>query len=133
MTLLLVILGLFGAGLGLFTPANNSAIMGSAPPHRLGVAGGILNMTRSAGTSVGVAATGAVLATRLADRVGHPVAGTVGIPTAALAGAFDDALLFLAALALGAAVVSVVRKAKSAATTAPAAESKAATAEMAGL
>jgi EmrB/QacA subfamily drug resistance transporter len=106
----LVVLAVFGVGLGLFTPANNAAVMASAPPHRLGVAGGILNMTRSVGTSVGVAATGAVLATRLAGRVGHPVVGTVGVPTAALAGAFDDALLFLAVLALAAGLVSLLRK-----------------------
>ena len=35
--------------------------MASAPADWLGTAGGILNMTRSLGTSLGVALTGAIL------------------------------------------------------------------------
>ena len=48
---------LIGAGSGLFTPANNAAIMISAPPHRASIAGGVLNMTRAFGTALGVAIT----------------------------------------------------------------------------
>jgi MFS family permease len=48
-------LAVVGAGLGLFTPPNNSSVMGSAPPTHLGVAGGILNMARSLGMSWGTA------------------------------------------------------------------------------
>lgn len=43
-----------GIGMGIFTPPNNSAIMLSAPPERLGVAGGILNMMRALGLIFGV-------------------------------------------------------------------------------
>lgn len=57
--LLLELVGI-GAGLGAFTPANNAAIMGSVPRSRAGVAGGILNMTRGMGTSLGIALTGLV-------------------------------------------------------------------------
>jgi EmrB/QacA subfamily drug resistance transporter len=102
-------LAMLGIGLGLFTPPNNSAIMGSAPAHRLGVAGGILNMTRSLGTSLGVAATGAVLAARLAARLGAPVARTTEAPPAALLPALHETLLFLAGLALAAALLSATR------------------------
>ncbi|AFM41584.1 drug resistance transporter, EmrB/QacA subfamily [Desulfosporosinus acidiphilus SJ4] len=54
------ILGLIlvGAGMGIFTPPNNSSVMGSAPPEHIGVAGGILNMSRSLGMSMGVAIAG---------------------------------------------------------------------------
>jgi EmrB/QacA subfamily drug resistance transporter len=55
-------LAVVGAGLGTFTPANNAAIMSSAPRSHSGVAGGILNMTRGLGTSLGVALTGVVYA-----------------------------------------------------------------------
>lgn len=54
-----VLLGAFalvGVGMALFTPANNAAIMGSAPPARSGSAAGILNMTRGMGTALGIAA-----------------------------------------------------------------------------
>ncbi|MCL6452403.1 MAG: MFS transporter [Alicyclobacillus sp.] len=48
--------GLFlvGCGMGLFTPANNSHIMGSVPKRRLGISGGVLNMSRTLGMGLGV-------------------------------------------------------------------------------
>jgi EmrB/QacA subfamily drug resistance transporter len=105
----LLLLGLLGVGLGLFTPPNNSAIMGTAPQHRLGVAGGILNMTRSLGTSLGVALTGALLAVLLSAHSGGRVEGTINIEPAALQAAFHQTLLFLAALSALASVLSAVR------------------------
>jgi EmrB/QacA subfamily drug resistance transporter len=103
------LLALLGIGLGLFTPPNNAAVMGSAPANRLGVAGGVLNMIRSLGTSLGVAATGAVLATRLSARLGAQAALTLQAPPAILLPAFHDALLFLAGLALMAGLLSTAR------------------------
>ena len=105
----LVLLGLLGIGLGLFTPPNNAAVMGSAPANRLGVAGGILNMTRSLGTSLGVAATGAVLAIRLSGTIGGQAARTLDAPASALLPAFHETLLFLAGLALVAGLLSTFR------------------------
>ncbi|MGH9055552.1 MAG: MFS transporter, partial [Acidimicrobiales bacterium] len=53
--LFLLALAVTGVGLGAFTPPNNAAIMGSAPSHQTGMAGGVLNMTRGLGTSLGLA------------------------------------------------------------------------------
>jgi MFS family permease len=105
----LVLLGIFGVGVGLFTPPNNSSIMGSAPANRLGVAGGILNMTRSVGTSLGVALTGALLGVLLSAHAGEHVEGTLNVDPAALQVAFHQTLLFLAALAVAAGLLSAVR------------------------
>ncbi len=105
----LAMLALLGAGIGFFTPPNNSAIMGSAPPHRLGVAGGILNMTRSLGTSLGVAATGAILAVRLTAHAGHHVERTLDLTPAQLMPAFRETMLVLAGVAALAALISAVR------------------------
>jgi EmrB/QacA subfamily drug resistance transporter len=58
--LLAAALALVGAGLGLFTPSNNAAIMASAPRKESGVASGVLNMTRGMGTALGLALTGMV-------------------------------------------------------------------------
>lgn len=102
-------LALFGVGLGLFTPPNNSAIMGSAPANRLGLAGGVLNMTRSLGTSLGVAAAGAVLALALSSEAGHAVQSTLGAAPETLLPAFDACLYFLAALAVLAGIISGLR------------------------
>jgi EmrB/QacA subfamily drug resistance transporter len=107
--IVLGILALFGIGLGFFTPPNNSAIMGSAPAHRLGVAGGVLNMTRSLGTSLGVAATGAILALSLSALEGHAVESTLGAPGPDLLTAFRWCLLFLAAMAAAAGAISALR------------------------
>ena len=52
-------LAVVGAGLGLFTPPNNAAIMAAAPKPQSGMAGGVLNMTRGTGTALGLALTGA--------------------------------------------------------------------------
>jgi MFS family permease len=55
-------LALLGIGAGLFIPANNATIMGAVPKARLGVGGGLLNMMRGVGTSLGVALVGLALA-----------------------------------------------------------------------
>ena len=61
--ILVTVLVLLGIGMGLFTPPNNSAIMGSAPKEKLGVAGGVLNMMRSLGLIFGVDISGVVFTT----------------------------------------------------------------------
>jgi MFS family permease len=54
---------LLGFGMGMFTPPNNSAIMGAAPREKLGLAGGVLNMMRSLGLIFGVDISGVVFTT----------------------------------------------------------------------
>jgi EmrB/QacA subfamily drug resistance transporter len=105
----LTLLGLLGAGVGLFTPANNSAIMASAPSYRRGVAAGLLNMTRSLGTATGVAAVGTLLGLRLAARLGHPVQSTLDAPPVVLQSVFQEVLVALAILAALTALLSAAR------------------------
>ncbi len=38
----------------MFTPPNNSHVMGNVPKNSLGIAGGILNMSRTFGMSLGI-------------------------------------------------------------------------------
>lgn len=45
---------LLGIGLGLFQTPNNSSVMGSVPPERLGVASAFLSLVRSLGQSLGI-------------------------------------------------------------------------------
>jgi EmrB/QacA subfamily drug resistance transporter len=112
--LIVLLLGLLGVGMGLFTPPNNSAVMGTAPANRLGVAGGILNMTRSLGTSLGIALTGALLGILLSAQTGEHVEGTLNVDPAVLQVAVQQTLLFLAAVAVAAGVLSGVRGASTA-------------------
>jgi EmrB/QacA subfamily drug resistance transporter len=58
---------LLGVGMGMFTPPNNSAIMGAAPKEKLGLAGGVLNMMRSLGLIFGVDISGLIF-TKLEHR-----------------------------------------------------------------
>jgi EmrB/QacA subfamily drug resistance transporter len=95
--LLLPLAGL-GAGLGLFVPPNNAAIMGSAPRHHAGAASGVLNMTRGLGTAMGLAFTGLVL------DLGAGVNATAGVGRG-----FTDSVVFLALVALAAAAVAAMR------------------------
>jgi len=107
--LTLGMLAVLGIGLGTFTPPNNSAIIGSAPDHRLGTASGILNMTRSVGTSLGVALTGAILGLVLSAQSGQPVSSTVDATREVLQVALHETFLFLACMAGLAAALSVTR------------------------
>jgi MFS family permease len=50
-----VLLGLLGSGLGVYTPANNAEIMAAVPARDAAAAGGMVNMTRGTGTALGVA------------------------------------------------------------------------------
>ncbi len=91
---------LVGVGMALFTPANNAAIMSSAPRTKSGAAAGILNMTRGMGTALGVAA-GTLVFTAAANTAG-PTATTA---TDAAHGAAVTAAV-LAGLTLAAAVIT---------------------------
>jgi MFS family permease len=68
--LVMLALAVFGIGQGLFISPNNSAIVAAAPASLTGEAGGLLNVTRSCGVSVGVAAASSLLAWRLAVLTG---------------------------------------------------------------
>jgi EmrB/QacA subfamily drug resistance transporter len=96
----LLLLAVVGIGLGLFTPPNNAAIMGSVPRNQSGLASGVLNMTRGMGTALGLALTGLVF-----DIAGGRSAGSLQVGHA-----FTAAALFLAALAIVACVIAGVRE-----------------------
>ncbi len=54
-----------GLGAGLFQSPNNSAIMGAAPRERLGVASGLLSLSRAFGQVTGLPLIGAIFASRV--------------------------------------------------------------------
>ena len=49
------LLAVLGLGLGTFTPANNTIVMGAVPARAAGTGGGLVNMTRGLGPALGVA------------------------------------------------------------------------------
>lgn len=104
--LVIAYLALVGAGLGVFTPPNNSSVMGSAPRERLGVAGGILNMARSLGMSMGVALSGTLLATLLGVFGGSEASTSMRV----LLPTFRYSFMGLVALGLIATVLTMLRE-----------------------
>lgn len=62
-----------GLGLGVFIPANNSAIMGAIPARVAATGGGLVNMARGLGTALGVAIV--TLCLHVAGATGSPGAG----------------------------------------------------------
>ena len=93
---------LAGAGLGLFSSANNSAIMGEVPMDRQGVANGVVSTARQLGMMLGVAATTAIFKAR------YPLYSALGEARATMA-AVEDALLVVSGVILVGALTSLVR------------------------
>jgi EmrB/QacA subfamily drug resistance transporter len=60
-------LAVAGLGTGTFISPNNSALMGSAPPYRQGIAAGILATARSVGMVLGIGLSGAIFTTVMAN------------------------------------------------------------------
>ncbi len=91
-----------GLGVGLFQSPNNSAVMGSVPKERLGLASGFLALTRNMGQLVGIAAVGALWATRTLAHVPPEVAGGLtdasAAPASAIASGTQETFLALAAV-----------------------------------
>jgi MFS family permease len=97
---LLVALAVVGLGLGLFTPANNAAILAAVPRDQSGEVSGVVNVARGMGTALGLALTGLVFALGGGDR---------GSPPQVVAG-YHDASAFLALVALVAACLAWARE-----------------------
>ena len=97
---------LVGAGIGTFISPNNSAIMGMAPRHQLGIVSSMMAQSRTLGQTVGVAVIGAVWAGRTVFYAGTGAGATLAPAEAQIAG-LHDAFYTAAALALMALLLSI--------------------------
>ncbi|MEZ4770104.1 MAG: MFS transporter [Caldilineales bacterium] len=88
---------LIGIGMGVFQSPNNSAIMGAAPRNRLGIASGMLSITRTLGQTAGIALLGALFATLLTVYAGQPTDVSAASPEV-IANALHDQFLLVAGL-----------------------------------
>jgi EmrB/QacA subfamily drug resistance transporter len=77
-----------GFGIGVFQSPNNSAVMGSVPRERLGIASGLLSITRTLGQTTGTAVLNAIFTTQTALLAG----ASTGSPTTAPAAVQIQAL-----------------------------------------
>lgn len=97
-----------GIGMGIFQSPNNSAVMGAVPRARLGVASGLLSITRALGQTTGIAVLGALWASRTIFHEGVAPSGeaTAASPMAQVAG-LQDTFLFVMGLLAAALALSV--------------------------
>jgi MFS family permease len=103
-SILAVVAALFlaGIGIGLFTSPNTSAILGSAPSGRRGVASGLVATARSLGMVLGLGIGGAIFTSLLAQAPG-------GSTPEAIVSAADAGLLAATLFALLGALASATR------------------------
>ncbi|WP_460201250.1 DHA2 family efflux MFS transporter permease subunit [Scytonema sp. NUACC21] len=101
---------LFGTGLGLFRAPNDSTVMGAVPRERLGIASGLLSLSRTLGVNVGISVIGAVFATLIANSA--PGIDVAVAPPAAIVAGFQGSYRLAALLLCGAAVMTAVMKTK---------------------
>ncbi len=84
-----------GLGAGLFQSPNNSSVMGSVPPNKLGVAGGISALVRNIGMVMGIALAVSLFTARL--------------KTASFLDALDFVFLWAAGLCFIGVIISAIR------------------------
>lgn len=117
--LLALLIAPTGAGVGLFQSPNNSAVMGSVPRERLGLASGFLALTRNMGQLVGFAVVMALWASRVDAHLDTPLAGDIASasPAAIVAGTQETSLILAVlmgvAVVLGVAAVEIERRRRS--------------------
>jgi EmrB/QacA subfamily drug resistance transporter len=102
---------LLGVGQGMFMSPNSSAVLGSVPRPRVGTASGTLAQMRVNGQALGIALSGAIVATRLPVHLAElgSSAPTAAVRSAALAGAIHDAFVVAALVCCLGIVTSLVR------------------------
>lgn len=107
-----------GVGMGIFQSPNNSTIMGSAPKDRLGVASGLLSLTRIVGQAAGISILGAIWdATVLSHLSGSSITDATQAPVhlqvlGLHSALFSIVIVILVALVLSAWALMTVRRAR---------------------
>lgn len=90
-----------GLGMAIFQSPNNTAIMAAAPRSRLGVANGMLSMSRTLGQLTGVSLLGAFFARRLQFYEGRAVDVTAAGNSSIVRALHDQAYLAVGLVAVG--------------------------------
>jgi MFS family permease len=97
-----------GLGMGIFQSPNNSAIMGAAPRERLGIASGMLGVTRTLGQTAGIATLGALWAGQVFEYVGEVLpGGATAAPIPAQVLALRDTFVIVSVLIFAALLLSI--------------------------
>jgi len=101
---------IMGLGAGLFQSPNNSSVMSSVPPNKLGVAGGISALVRNVGMVIGIAYSVSLFQIREASLLLGVSNPTSLQQVTAFMGAYQTVMLTSMGIALIAALISLNRK-----------------------
>ena len=101
---------LMGIGAGLFNSPNNSSVMCSVPPNKLGVAGGINALVRNVGMVIGIAFSVSLFENRQAALIGGINNPTMIEQANAFVGAYHTVMYAGMSIAIIAALISLNRK-----------------------
>lgn len=101
---------LMGLGAGLFQSPNNSSVMSSVPPNKLGVAGGISALVRNVGMVIGIAFSVSLFQNRETSLLVGVYNPTPLQQVTAFIGAYHTVMLASMSIALIAALISLNRK-----------------------
>ncbi len=97
-----------GIGIGFFQAPNNSMVMGSAPKNRLGIASGLLSLTRTLGQTTGIAILSAVWSGRVASYISvMPADGATSAPIPAQISGLQDSFKVIAGIIILALLISI--------------------------
>ncbi len=106
---IMLALAVVGLGTGIFISPNNSALMGSAPKSRQGIAAGILATGRSFGMVLGAGISGAIFTTVLAHESSGIISTGSPVPSAAFYTAIGASFLVVSLITVLGVVTSLVR------------------------
>ncbi|MFZ3102632.1 MAG: MFS transporter [Desulfitobacteriaceae bacterium] len=101
---------LMGLGAGLFNSPNNSSVMSSVHPSKLGVAGGINALVRNVGMVIGIALSVSLFENRQASFLSTINNPSANMKVQAFMSAYHTVLLVAMGIALVAALISLNRK-----------------------
>lgn len=90
-----------GIGMGMFQSPNNSAMLGAAPRHQMGVVSGLNSLTRILGQLTGIAVIGSLWASRVLVASGQPGRPEEAPPQAQLQGLRDALAVVVALMVVG--------------------------------
>jgi MFS family permease len=85
-----------GLGWGMFQSPNNSAILGAVPPQRLGIASGLLSLTRTLGQTTGLPLFAAIFAA--IALAGKNSVDLTSVPASAIVSGFQSTFHLAAAM-----------------------------------
>lgn len=105
-------MALIGAGQGLFSVPNASALLSLVPREQLGIASGLQGTTRNLGFTAGATLSGTLMAVRYLARSGRVLVGGHGpaVNRPAFAAATHDAYLLLASVAVVATLLAAIQR-----------------------